>query len=199
MTEFTRRTVVTGAAATTAALASIDVSTPAGADDLDDFVVISEALTGIAKANLGPSVDPINIKQAYLTQAMKDPAFPALLSAFRANRRRTRKEIADIILNRSGSAVRYLARDIVFAWYLGTWCKTADLATYDANPLPPGRKPAKLPKFPIPQPVLSPAAYTQGWAWRLAGAHPMGYSELRFGYWADDPPVNVPDAFIIES
>jgi hypothetical protein len=40
---------------------------------------------------------------------------------------------------------------------------------------------------PIPFTVLTPAAYTQGWAWRVAQAHPMGYSELRFGYWADQP------------
>ena len=38
-----------------------------------------------------------------------------------------------------------------------------------------------------PVKVISPAAYTQGWTWRVAQAHPMGYSELRFGYWAKDP------------
>jgi len=35
--------------------------------------------------------------------------------------------------------------------------------------------------------VISPTAYTQGWTWRVAQAHPMGYSELRYGYWAEEP------------
>jgi hypothetical protein len=198
MTVFTRRTVVTGAA-TTAAVASINVPLPAHADDLNDFITISEALTGIASANLNPSLDPINIKQTYFGRAMSDPAFPALLSAFRASQGKTPKEIADVLLNGSGSEVRYLARDIIFAWYLGTWCDKSDLVKYDPKPLPPQPAPATLPEDPIPQSVISPAGYTQGWAWRLAGAHPMGYSELRFGYWADNPPVAVPDTFIINS
>ena len=39
-----------------------------------------------------------------------------------------------------------------------------------------------------PDKVISSAAYTQGWMWRVGQAHPMGYSEWRFGYWAADPP-----------
>jgi hypothetical protein len=35
--------------------------------------------------------------------------------------------------------------------------------------------------------VISPAAYTQAWTWRVAQAHPMGYSEFRYGYWAGEP------------
>jgi hypothetical protein len=35
--------------------------------------------------------------------------------------------------------------------------------------------------------VVSATAYTQGWTWRVAQAHPMGYSELRYGYWGNDP------------
>jgi hypothetical protein len=33
-------------------------------------------------------------------------------------------------------------------------------------------------------------AYTMGLAWDAAQAHPMGYSELHFGYWAVAPPGN---------
>ena len=35
--------------------------------------------------------------------------------------------------------------------------------------------------------VVSPKAYTQGLVWQIAGAHPMGYSNLQFGYWSRDP------------
>ena len=74
--------------------------------------------------------------------------------------------------------VRYLARNIIIAWYLGAWCDPSDLQKYD-GPNPPAGAP--------PSTVITPTAYTQGWAWRTAQAHPMGYSDLRFGYWADQP------------
>ena len=35
--------------------------------------------------------------------------------------------------------------------------------------------------------VVSAKAYTQGLVWQIAGAHPMGYSNLQFGYWSRDP------------
>ena len=35
--------------------------------------------------------------------------------------------------------------------------------------------------------VVSAKAYTQGLVWLIAGAHPMGYSNLQFGYWSRDP------------
>ena len=36
--------------------------------------------------------------------------------------------------------------------------------------------------------VVSANAYVGGLAWRAAQAHPMGYSQLSFGYWASPPP-----------
>ena len=48
--------------------------------------------------------------------------------------------------------------------------------------------------FPLtPQRVISPAAYTQAWTWRVAQTHPMGYSEFRYGYWAKDPEASLED------
>jgi hypothetical protein len=38
--------------------------------------------------------------------------------------------------------------------------------------------------------IPSANAYTLGLAWDAAQAHPMGYSELHFGYWATQPPPN---------
>ena len=31
-------------------------------------------------------------------------------------------------------------------------------------------------------------AYTKGWAWSVAQAHPMGFSTNIFGYWNEPPP-----------
>jgi hypothetical protein len=35
--------------------------------------------------------------------------------------------------------------------------------------------------------VVSATAYTQGLVWLIAQAHPMGYSNLQFGYWSREP------------
>jgi len=42
-------------------------------------------------------------------------------------------------------------------------------------------------KLFIAHTVVSPKAYTQGWLWRVIQAHPMGYSDMQFGYWARRP------------
>ena len=67
------------------------------------------------------------------------------------------------------------------AWYLGSWYAPATLQRYNsATPQP----------FPVtPDKVISAAAYTQGWTWRVAQTHPMGYSDFRFGYWSENPPA----------
>ena len=64
---------------------------------------------------------------------------------------------------------------VILAWYLGVWYGPTVLA----------QVPAPFPVNPLK--VVSPVAYTQGWVWRVAQAHAMGYSEQRFGYWSDEP------------
>jgi hypothetical protein len=36
--------------------------------------------------------------------------------------------------------------------------------------------------------VVSSNAYIEGWVWKIMQAHPMGYSMLEYGYWAEPPP-----------
>jgi hypothetical protein len=186
MTAFSRRTVLTGAAATTAATAvgSIDAARPAVAADavppMTSFVGLSVALTGISEGKLSPSLDPLNVKRAYFDQAAKYPEFQRLLELYEASKNRPSKdEIAKIILDQPD--VRFLARSIILAWYLGAW--------YDPEVL------KKPPAPPIPFKVISSTAYTQGFVWRVAQTHPMGYSEWAFGYWSA-PPTQSLDDFI---
>ncbi len=142
--------------------------------DFQLFVGLSSALTGIAEDKLAPSVDPTaEVKQAYFDQAATDPAFKKLLQIYDQNKDKPPAEVADIILNKSGDDVRYLARAIMLEWYLGNWYAPATL-----------REEKPFPAFK----VISPTAYTQGWSWRVAQAHPMGYSEWHFGYWSSPPP-----------
>jgi hypothetical protein len=179
--------MLTGAAATTAvtAVGSIDATRPAeAATSMDLFLGLSSALTGIA-VERPPSQrarDVLDVKQAYYARAQRYPEFEQLLKLYNANSDKPDKdEIAKIILD--DPEVRFLARSIILAWYLGAWYEPADL-----------KKPPSVPP-PIPFEVLSPTAYTQGFVWRVAQAHPMGYSEWAFGYWSD-PPTQSLDDFI---
>src|SRR6516164_6070984 len=81
----TRRGVLTGAAAATAAVSIGASDTPATAQTADDmvtFVQLSAALTGIAAGNLAttnfdakaptpPNSDPVDIKRVYFDRASK--------------------------------------------------------------------------------------------------------------------------------
>jgi len=177
--DFTRRNVLGVAAGTMASAISVaQFAEPAAADDtadLDLFVKLSSALTGIDALLLAPSRDPLQIKQVYFKQARSDPAFESLMQIVRANP----ADAAGNIMNNKDPKIKFLGRSIILVWYLGAWYQPSALAQ---TPSPASGLPFK---------VISPTAYTQAWAWRVAQAHPMGYSELRFGYWSDDPlPVD---------
>jgi len=215
LTDLTRRNILTGAAVTAAgAVASTNLVTPAAAatpapaapstanakppapaaatpapfpeldpKELQLFVTLSSGLTGISPAKLAPTVDPIQIKRDYFNAAKfiekpsrtPNPNFPKLMDIMRAE---TDPVVAAAkVMNNPDPAIMYLGRSIILAWYLGVWYDPDVLKRYTA------------PNQPRPVPVdrvISPAAYTQGWTWRVAQAHPMGYSELRYGYWAQD-------------
>jgi hypothetical protein len=178
-------------------------------EDLVLFVLLSAALTGIAESKLAPGFslaptptspptipsppvdltksvpgsDPIDIKREYFTWA--NEKYPSglenLLLLVKKNLDVPDREqaIIDAVQfedddKRSASDVdaKYLARSIVLMWYLGAW--------YEPNELRALRKdPSRVPTFII----VSPKAYTQAWALRVAQAHPMGFSDMQFGYW----------------
>jgi hypothetical protein len=149
---------------------------------IDNFVKLSAALTGIAADKLAPGLDPKNVKQTYFdyTARKAGALFDQLLAIYAANAAQPPATIANIVLNQSGDPIRYLARTVMLEWYLGNWYDPAVLASYH------GPNPPKTPPNGV---VISPLAYTQGWAWSVAQAHPMGYSNFNFGYWANNPPA----------
>lgn len=187
MTDLSRRRMLTGAAVAAAASAVgvPPVATPAAADeaaDLNTFVVVSVGITGISKDWIAPSVDPVDIKRQYFAQAQKDPAFKPLIGAVGGETDPVKA--ANIVMNNSNSAIRYLGRAILLAWYTGCWYAPTTLEQYNGP---------NAPTFPAnPLKVISGTAYTQGWNWRVAQTHPMGYSEWHFGYWHEPPePLDV--------
>lgn len=147
---------------------------------IDQFVALSSLLTGIASDKLAPPLDPIDIKQTYFDyiQQKEPDAFAQLLKIYGENQDKPPADIANIIFSLSGPQVAFLARSVILAWYLGSWYKPSDLQKNagGTNPF-------------VPSVVISAEAYTQGWAWSVAQAHPMGYSNFTFGYWAQNPPT----------
>ncbi len=199
--EISRRTVLTGTVATTAAAAVVPIagSAYAAAPDINSkqdmvaFLLLSAALTGVHVANLAPEfaldkseilnsdpgVDPINIKNAYFAWINVNdstPSFAKLIQLAKDNRESAISIIAAV--NASDDNTKFLARSIVLLWYLGSWYKPEDLKTNSATP---GTRAV------TPSEVVSAKTYTQGLIWQIVGAHPMGYSNLQFGYWSRDP------------
>jgi hypothetical protein len=200
--QVSRRTMLAGAMATTAMVA-VPIDGPAYAQSVDSdpdmmaFLVLSTALTGLKVVNLAPEftgkdkqgkavptileadpgVDPFNIKNDYFKVInLKDPAgFGKLLKIARDN---SGSATAIITAANNDDDTKYLARSIVLLWYLGSWYEPADLKKFSA----PG-----APSIPVPSKVVCAKAYTQGRVWQIAQAHPMGYSNLQFGYWSREP------------
>jgi hypothetical protein len=190
--------MLAGTVASTAAAAVGPISGSAyaqGADPMQDmmkFLVLSGALTGIQIAKLAPEfqadpkkpgilnadpgVDPINVKNDYFKwiNASDGATFGKLLQIASDN-----SESAPDIINAVNASddTKFLARSIVLLWYLGSWYEPKDLQKNSA----PGARAL------LDSQVLSAKAYTQGLVWQIAQAHPMGYSNLQFGYWSREP------------
>jgi hypothetical protein len=196
-----RRTMVVGPVATVTVAAASHLANPAYAQGLDPeskpdmmaFLLLSAALTGVDKLILAPElsgsdpgIDPINIKNNYFRWIVaKDQtsSFAAMLAFAKNNPAPSAQDIITFV-STSNDDIKFLARSIVLLWYLGSWYEPKDLQ-------------AKPP--PVPSEVVSAKAYTQGLVWQIAGAHPMGYSNMQFGYWSrnprdpnDQPPLLAP-------
>ena len=199
--EISRRAVLAGTVATTAAVAVLPIAGSAyaqGADpgskpDMMAFLLLSAALTGVHVVTLAPEfsvdpkkpdildqdpgVDPINVKNDYFKwiNAHDGATFGKLLQIARDHR----QSVPDIVnAVNAGDDTKFLARSIVLLWYLGSWYTPNDLKKFSAP---------DAPREPIPSQVVSAKAYTQGLVWQIAQAHPMGYSNLQFGYWSREP------------
>ena len=158
-------------------------------DFLTNFVGLSAILTGYDANVIAPKVDPLednSIAQQYLRlmlaradneiflqvlaltgsimSSMPDPAGDPW-SWTDAIKQQVTEQVKSLILVDDDMAS--MTRRMTRLWYLATW--------YTNEP-PDGEGL-----------VVSMEAYQQGLAWPTFQAHPMGYSELDFGYWAAAP------------
>jgi hypothetical protein len=160
-----------------AALTGVDIQTLAPEFALSSDEILKTDLDVILKED--PGVDPLNIKNAYFnwinTHATRS-SFATLLQ-FAKEKPLSQNDIIGKV--NASDDTKFLARSIVLLWYLGSWYDPADLKNAATSP--------ESVDGPIKQKVLSPTTYTQGLVWLIAGAHPMGYSNLQFGYWSRPP------------
>jgi hypothetical protein len=149
--------------------------------DLENFTGLSVVLTGINQELLAPSVDPIGLPTTFLDfigPRLGQSVLGALLAQYAslAAEQQTPAQIGSAILMQNGqpapTQTAQAARAIMKLWLLGVWYQP-----YAQDDFAVGE-----------QTVVSDEAYTQSWAWRIAQAHPMGYSEFSFGYWNSPPP-----------
>jgi hypothetical protein len=199
----TRRTVLAGAAATAAITfggeARADnppTADPNSPQDMDAFVKMSAALTGIAVKMLAPDTDSLGLRQAYFDFLLKSKDRAAGLATLLQVAKSVNLPIptdpagggiiqqGDVdnlvqAIAAKGDDARYFARSVTLMWYLGAWYEPKMLQALAAAPDPS--------KIFVDHTVVSAKAYTQGWLWRVAQAHPMGYSDMQFGYWTREP------------
>jgi len=210
MTEITRRALIAGATATAAAavFGSVLISpssliaqpSPAAGVDPDkdaklQFKALSGTLTGIHPDILVPNVDPFGMNAEVFAKAKAADAntLQTILSKFSGTAGSPPKTVAQILAeDAKDESAKFLMRSITLAWYLGAWYAPQELKknSYAAkDPLHNYYSTRRYSKeVLIPFDVISANAYTNSVVWRVAQAHPMGYSNLQFGYWGQEPP-----------
>ena len=158
-------------------------------DLLTNFVGLSVIMTGYDANVIAPKLDPLednSIAQQYLRlmlaradneifmqtlallgnilSSMPDPAGDPWSWTDDIKKQVTEQVTALLLVDDDMAS---MCRRLTRLWYLATWYTNEPP---DSDGL-----------------VVSMEAYQQGLAWPTFQAHPMGYSELDFGYWKDQP------------
>ncbi|WP_434561324.1 sorbitol dehydrogenase [Pseudomonas sp. R1-6] len=149
--------------------------------DLDNFVGLSSALIGISTDRLAPQIDPVGLPPIfldYVTARISSDVLNALLTQYAtlAADHVPPDQIAEQILKFNMQPTIpdtvLAARSIMKLWLLGVWYQPFDTSDFKKGS----------------SEVVADQAYIYSWAWKIAQAHPMGYSESFFGYWNGTPP-----------
>lgn len=148
--------------------------------DLENFVGLSSALTGIPGNRLAPDIDPIGLPTTfldYIRPRLTDAVLNALLIQYATLLADNvpPDQIAQAVLMNgpipATTQTAKAARSIMKVWLLGVWYQPYTAGIYTNGD----------------QAVVSDQAYVQSWAWKIAQAHPMGSSDFFFGYWNSVP------------
>ncbi|MET0606771.1 MAG: hypothetical protein ABWZ80_09965 [Beijerinckiaceae bacterium] len=160
------------------------------------FVQASSTLLGIPTASLKPSQgeqDNLLMADVFYTLAVTagSAGINGMLTAYQNLNPETPdniKALALLAVDSSGSAPRTdavgtFARLTMLAWLFGTWYGGTEIANNSKAAQAITNKDYQQ-DF-----IISGRAYKNGWIWRIAQAHPMGFSQFSFGSWASKPPT----------
>jgi hypothetical protein len=141
---------------------------------MNNFVGLSAVLTGFAEGVIAPSIDPINVKAEYFAKFTSETAnYNEILTTYQTlkSQNKSDQEIGETIL--ANSNYEMPCRNLIFLWYSGAWPTIIPAS---------GAKPESTVST-----LLSSKSYTQGLVWQVMQSHPMGDSNYRYGYWANEP------------
>ncbi|MES2655840.1 MAG: sugar dehydrogenase complex small subunit [Bacteroidota bacterium] len=138
---------------------------------IENFINLSAVLTGYKAIELKPKNDTQQVAQKYFDTLTKNTPVDVLNDLYNTFLN-IKGDITDGVLEQilQDATLGQLARNIIQMWYTGIWY---------------GLYPGQMDY------VISSTAYTNGLVWKEMGAHPMGFSEGNFGYWADAPQMPV--------
>jgi hypothetical protein len=156
-------------------------------DEMKEFVGLSALLTGFSSSVLAPSLDPVDIKSLYLktwltnvAQESGDTALTGRILTMFSDLKNAGKDdqaIGEQLLSEQNPPAFVMAcQQLIYLWYMGAWPQVS---------AQPGTETGGFTSFT----TLSSDSYTSGLVWKVMQAHPMGDSNYRYGYWAEQPPA----------
>ncbi len=155
--------------------------------EMTNFVRLSAVLTGFNQSIVAPALDPVDIKSTYLKvwkEHIDAPSKPAdlsirILSQFAELSTKQPKPsdeaLGEAMLDESnGTEFVFACRQLIFLWYMGAWPQVTE-------------QPDSETRGSTSFVTISSASYTSGLVWKVMQSHPMGDSNYRYGYWAEQP------------
>ncbi len=158
------------------------------------FTAASAALLGIPSNEIEPAIQQDNVSLAWMYYVMCFDANSDATLAFTNSYVYYNKigysdqDIANILLIESGSqntprkdATGVMSRLTMQMWLFGVWYGETEVKRIPSSK-------DLIPKDWQVDMVVASRGYKNAWIWRIAQAHPMGFSHFNFGSWADTPP-----------
>ncbi len=195
-----RRTVIKSAGAIGATLLAPNLPMWARAEETpsvtapDSFTDASAALLDIASDVLVPELKQDDISLADMYYDLCNRAMPLavsnMLTDYQAYTAQgySQQQIANLFLRSAsdlnlpnGSSSGAAARLTMMMWLFGVW-----YGGYEVQNLKSSAN--YISDTYQTDFIVSSRAHKNGWIWRFAQAHPMGFSHFKFGSWAEPPP-----------
>lgn len=156
-------------------------------DAMTNFVGLSAVLTGFNSSILAPSLDPVDIKSLYFTTWTENVAKESGEAGLTASILQQYAELKaagkddqtigeQMLGDQNPPAFVLACQQLMFLWYMGAWPEVT---------AQPGTETGGF----TTSTTLSADSYTSGLVWKVMQAHPMGDSNYRYGYWAEQPPA----------